>query len=53
MDLVESPAIRLTNPAAEFIDNRLDAEFHPSLSNPNVQYDPATNDYRPRNAIAQ
>ncbi|KAL8731685.1 MAG: hypothetical protein Q9166_003266 [cf. Caloplaca sp. 2 TL-2023] len=49
----EVPAIRLSNPAAEFMDNHLDAGFHPSLPNPDIQYDPATDDFRPREAIVQ
>lgn len=40
-----APQIRLTNPAAEFIDH-LDEDFHPALPNPAVQYDSKADDYR-------
>lgn len=48
-----APIIRLTNPAAEFMDNHLDADFHPSLPNPNLKYDPAVNEWRRREDISQ
>ncbi|KAL8841966.1 MAG: hypothetical protein Q9176_002903 [Flavoplaca citrina] len=48
-----APAIRLTNPAAEFMDNHLGADFHPSLPNPNVNFDPAMDGFRPREDILQ
>lgn len=48
-----APAIRLTNPAAEFMDNHLGADFHPSLPNPNVKFDPAIDGFRPREDILQ
>ena len=40
-----TPQIRLTNPAAEFIDH-LDEDFHPALPNPAVQYDSKADDFR-------
>lgn len=49
----DAPTIRLTNPAAEFMDNHLDADFHPSLPNPNVNYDPEANEWRLRQDILQ
>ena len=42
-----APQIRLTNPAAEFIDH-LDEDFHPAMPNPNIQYDSKADDYRMR-----
>ncbi|KAL8857272.1 MAG: hypothetical protein Q9178_006198 [Gyalolechia marmorata] len=48
-----APIVHLTNPAAEFMDNHLDADFHPSLPNPNVRYDPAVNEWRRREDISQ
>ena len=53
MDYDDAPAIQLSNPAAEFIDNRLDANFHPSLANSNMKYDPAIDAFRSRKAIKQ
>lgn len=48
-----TPQIRLSNPVVEFMDNRLDNDFHPSLPNPDVQYDAEVDNYRPREAIMQ
>lgn len=45
--------IRLTNPAVEFMDNHLGADFHPSLPNPDVKFDPAVNEWRRREDISQ
>ncbi|KAL9607148.1 MAG: hypothetical protein Q9167_007909 [Letrouitia subvulpina] len=48
-----TPQIRLSNPVVEFMDNRLDNGFHPSLPNPDIQYDPKFDNYRPREAVTQ
>ena len=40
-----APAVRLSKPAVEFMDNHLDAALHPSLSNPNIKYDPAVDTF--------
>ncbi|KAI4232509.1 MAG: hypothetical protein LQ349_004975, partial [Xanthoria aureola] len=46
MAVDHAPSIRLTNATAEFMDNHLDAHFHPSLPNPDVGYDPAVGNFR-------
>lgn len=53
MAVDHAPTIRLTNAAAEFVDNHLDAHFHPSLPNPDVEYDSAVDNFRPRQDILQ
>lgn len=53
MECEDITAIRLSNPAAEFIDNHLNASFHPSLPNPQIKYDPAADTFRPQKAIKQ
>ncbi len=40
-----SPAINLTHPAKEYMDNRLDADFHPSFANTDVTYIPQLDRY--------
>lgn len=46
-------AIQLSNLAVEFIDNHVDADFHPSLPNPDVKYDPAADVWRLQYAITR
>ena len=51
MDSQSSSSIMLSNPAAEFTDNRLVTAFHPFQPDPNAMYDPAVDKYRRRDDI--